>query len=169
MKARTGLVIPSVVTLVGFAVLIALGTWQVERKAWKDNLIATMDARFAAQPTRLPAAGEWPRLDAAHDEFRRVRASVEFLNDKEALVYTSGSSFRADVPGPGYWVFTPARVAGGIVMVNRGFVPEGQRDPANRREGQIAGPAEIVGVMRWPEKPGPFRGRGYSRAAGARQ
>ena len=58
--------------------------------------------------------------------------------------------------GPGYWVFTPARVADGIVMVNRGFVPDGRQDPAIRRVGQTNGPAEIVGVMRWPETPGWF-------------
>jgi surfeit locus 1 family protein len=156
VTARTGLLIPSIAALCVFAVLVSLGTWQVERKAWKENLIATIDARFAAPPTRLPPGNEWPRLDAAHDEFRRVAATAEFLNDKEALVYTSGSSFRADVSGPGYWVFTPARVAGGLVLVNRGFVPEGRQDPASRRDGQIAGPAEIVGVMRWPEKPGLF-------------
>jgi len=156
VKARAGFLIPGVAALGAFAVLIALGTWQIERKAWKESLLATIDERLAASPTRLPPASEWPRLDAAHDEYRRVAATAEFLNDKEALVYTSGSSFRADVSGPGYWVFTPARVAGGIVMVNRGFVPEGRQDPASRREGQIAGPAEIVGVMRWPEKPGLF-------------
>ena len=33
-------------------------------------------------------------------------------------------AFRPDVSGPGYWVFAPARLAGGgVVVVNRGFVP----------------------------------------------
>jgi surfeit locus 1 family protein len=41
-------------------------------------------------------------------------------------------------------------------MVNRGFVPESRKDPATRPQGQIAGPVEIVGVMRWPEPPGLF-------------
>jgi surfeit locus 1 family protein len=49
-------------------------------------------------------------------------------------------------------VFTPARLPGGaLVLVNRGFVPENRRDPASRAQGQIAGPAEIVGALRWPE------------------
>ena len=38
--------------------------------------------------------------------------TAEFLTDREALVYTSGSSLREGTSGPGYWVFTPARLAG---------------------------------------------------------
>ncbi len=49
-----GLVIPSVAAAVAFAVLIGLGTWQVERKTWKENLIATVTERFAAPPSALP-------------------------------------------------------------------------------------------------------------------
>jgi surfeit locus 1 family protein len=49
-------------------------------------------------------------------------------------------------------VFTPARLAdGSIVMIDRGFVPEARKDPKSRAEGQIAGPVEIVGALRWPE------------------
>jgi surfeit locus 1 family protein len=153
---RRGLLVPGVVAFCALVVLLWLGTWQVQRKAWKEALIATVTERFAAPPVRLPPSGEWPRLDSSHDEFRRVGFSAEWLNDQEALVYTTGSSLRADAAGPGYWVFTPARVLGGIVMVNRGFVPEGRQDPATRPGGQTAGPVDIVGVMRWPETPGLF-------------
>jgi len=145
-----------VAALCALAVLLGLGTWQVQRKAWKEALIATVTERFAAPPVRLPPSAEWPRLDPSDDEFRRVGFSAEWLNDQEALVYTTGSSLRADAAGPGYWVFTPARVLGGIVMVNRGFVPEGRQDPATRPDGRTAGPVDIVGVMRWPETPGLF-------------
>jgi surfeit locus 1 family protein len=153
---RKGLVIPSVAAACAFAVLIGLGTWQVERKAWKENLIATVTERFAAAPSALPPPSEWPRLDPATDEYRRVRFDAVLVNDKEALVFTTGSSLRGGDIGPGYWVFTPARVSGGLVIVNRGFVPEQRKDPATRPQGQTAGPGEIVGVMRWPEPPGVF-------------
>jgi surfeit locus 1 family protein len=154
--SRRGLLIPGMAAFCALVVLLSLGTWQVQRKAWKEALIATVTERFAAPPVRLPPPAEWPRLDPSNDEFRRVAFSAEWLNDKEALVYTTGSSLRSDAAGPGYWVFTPARVPGGIVMVNRGFVPEGRRDPALRPESQTAGPVDIVGVMRWPETPGLF-------------
>ncbi len=152
---REGLVVPSIAAACAFAVLIGLGTWQVERKAWKENLIATVTERFAAPPTALPPPAEWPRLDPAVDEYRRVRFDAELINDKEALVFTTGSSLRND-SGPGYWVFAPARIPGGVVMVNRGFVPEARKDPATRPQGEIAGKIQIVGVMRWPERAGMF-------------
>jgi len=153
---RGGLLVPSIAAACAFAVLIGLGTWQVQRKAWKEALIATVSERFAAPPVALPPPAEWPRLAAEMDEFRRVRFKAEFVDDKEALVFTTGSSLHGGDVGPGYWVFTPARVDGRIVMVNRGFVPEQRKDPAARAQGQIAGPVEIVGVMRWPEQPGMF-------------
>jgi surfeit locus 1 family protein len=153
---RKGLVVPSIAAACAFAVLIGLGTWQVQRKAWKENLIATVTERFAAPPAALPLPAAWPGLDPVTDEFRRVRFEAELANDKEALVFTTGSSLRSGTSGPGYWVFTPARIPGGIVMVNRGFVPEGRKDPSTRQQGEIAGTVPIVGVMRWPERPGLF-------------
>ncbi len=148
-RSWLGLLVPA---LLAFAVLLALGTWQIERKAWKEGLIAALTERLAAPPTALPAPRTWPSLDAATDEYRRVRFNASFDHGKEALVYAAASAFRPDVSGPGYWVFTPAQLAGGgYVMVNRGFVPEARKDAASRADGQIAGPIEIVGVMRWPD------------------
>jgi surfeit locus 1 family protein len=83
-----------------------------------------------------------------------VTVRGEFLNDREALVYASGSPFRNDATTPGYWVFTPIQVAGGIVLVNRGFVPEGRQDSKTRAEGQVSGPLAITGALRWPEQRG---------------
>ncbi len=158
---RRGLLGPAVLALVGFAVLIGLGTWQVERKAWKEGLIAMLDERLSAAPVALPASAAWPQLTQQADEFRRVRFRAEFLNDQEALVYTAGSSFRPDVAGAGYWVFTPARLSdGSLVVINRGFVPLGKEDAASRPDGQMRGPVEVIGALRWPEKPGLFTPNG---------
>ncbi len=154
---RRGVLVPSLAAVAAFAVLLSLGLWQLDRKAWKEGLIATIEQRLSAPPVALPAPPTWPRLTAAEDEFLRVAVTAEFLNDREALVYTSGSSLREGTSGPGYWVFTPARLAGGaVVMVNRGFVPEGKQDRAARPNGEVAGPINMVGVLRWPEPPGVF-------------
>jgi surfeit locus 1 family protein len=154
---RHGVLVPSLAAGAALIVLISLGLWQLDRKAWKEELIATLEHRLSAPPVALPPSTEWPRLTAAQDEFLRVAMTAEFLNDREALVYTGGSTLREAGGGQGYWVFTPARFADGVlIMVNRGFVPDGKRDPAARRVGQIAGPIGMVGVLRWPEKPGLF-------------
>jgi surfeit locus 1 family protein len=152
-----GLILPGIAVLAALAVLLALGTWQLERKAWKEALIATLNERLAAPAADVPARTAWDRLDRSEMEFRRVKFAAKFLHGQEALVYTSGSALRSDVSGPGYWVFTPAlRQDGSLVVVNRGFVPEGRQDPATRAAGQVSDVVEIVGALRWPEPRGLF-------------
>ena len=148
-RSWRGLLIPAALA---FAVLVALGTWQLERKAWKEELIAALTERLAAPPSALPATGAWRSLDQAANEYRRVTFTATFDHGKEAFVYAAAPAFRPDVSGPGYWVFTPAHLAdGAFVMVNRGFVSEARKQEATRAAGQIAGPVEITGAMRWPE------------------
>jgi surfeit locus 1 family protein len=156
-RSRPALLIPSLAALLALAVLVGLGTWQIERRAWKQQLIATLTGRLAAPSAPLPARGAWNRLDAAETEFHRVAFTGEFQHDQETLVFTSGSALRSDVSGHGYWVFTPARLpGGGVVVVNRGFVPEGRQDARTRPEGQVRGTQDIVGAIRWPEPRGMF-------------
>lgn len=148
-RSWRGLVVPAALA---FIILIGLGTWQLQRKTWKEGLIATLNARLAAPPITLPAPAAWASLDRSSEEYRRVAFTAQFDYADEALVFAAASAFRPDVSGLGYWVFTPARLAGGsLVFVNRGFVPDGRQDPKSRLEGDIAGPVSIVGVLRWPE------------------
>jgi surfeit locus 1 family protein len=157
MKGR--ILFPALLTLGGLVVLVALGTWQLERKAWKDSLIATLTERLDATPQALPPRQTWPRLEPASTEFLRVAFRATFPvgpapRNQQARLYTSGSALRDDIKTPGYFVFAPAHLAdGGIVVVNRGYVPApdgGARTlPAPLPEGTI----ELVGVLRWPEAP----------------
>jgi surfeit locus 1 family protein len=156
-RLRTGLAVPVTFALAALAVFIGLGTWQLQRKAWKEALIAGLEQRLNVPPAELPPREQWPQLDPAEDEFRHVKFSAAFVPGAEALVYTTGSALRSDVSGPGYWVLAPVRLAtGGLVVVNRGFIPEGRQDPASRAGGEITGIVEMVGALRWPEARGIF-------------
>ena len=149
LRTLLGLFIPAAVV---FALLIALGTWQLQRKTWKEELISTLNERLAAPPAALPAAATWPTLKRDEAEYRRVAFTATFDDDNEALVYAAASAFRPDVSGPGYWVFTPARLSnGGVVMVNRGFVPQDRAGPASRPGGHMTGLTAITGTLRWPD------------------
>jgi surfeit locus 1 family protein len=153
---RRGLLVPALFTLIGVTLLIGLGVWQLERKTWKEALIASIERRMNAPPVPLPPPQRWANLDAAHDEFTRVTFRADLEHD-EALVFAGASAFRPDVSGTGYWVFTPARLSDGArAVVNRGFVPEANKDPATRAVGPVTGPVEFVGVLRWPEHAGWF-------------
>jgi len=156
-KRRGGAIEATVFALCGIAILIGLGIWQLDRKVWKENLIATLDTRLARAPENLAPRASWARLVPEGNEYTRVTFPAEFLEGQEALVYSAGSQLRPDVKGPGYWVFAPAQLAGGsIVLVNRGFVPLESKDPATRPGGATRGIVDIVGVMRWPETRGLF-------------
>jgi surfeit locus 1 family protein len=83
-----------------------------------------------------------------------VRFTAELVPGEEALVFTGGSPLRPDVSGPGYWVFAPARLAGGgEIVIERGFVPESLKEPRKRAAGELNSPIDMVGFMRWPETP----------------
>jgi len=139
------MLVPGTVALAALVVLLGLGTWQLERKAWKEALIVTLDRRLNDAPITLPPPYEWTGMTPENSEFTRVRLSLEFPKTGDALVYTSGSAIRDDVKGAGYFVFSPARLPNGQqVVVNRGFVP-------NRSYPVAAGTADIVGALRWPE------------------
>jgi surfeit locus 1 family protein len=152
-----GVVLFGVGALVAFLTFFGLGTWQLERKAWKEALIAMLDARLSASPSVLVPRERWPGLDPEADEFRRVRLRAEFLPGREGRVYTAGSGLREDIKGPGYLAFAPARLAdGSVVVVNRGYVAHARPDASLRPIALPEGAVDIVGVMRWPEAPGAF-------------
>lgn len=155
MRRRPGGVLEATVfAVVGVAILSGLGIWQLDRKVWKENLIASLTTRLARAPEHLPPREAWPRLLPEGAEYSRVTFPAEFIAGEQALVYTAGSALRPDVEGAGYWVFAPARLAGGsMVVINRGFVP---LDRKNAAAPAPSGTIDIVGVLRWPEKPGLF-------------
>lgn len=153
-RLRTGLVLPVLFVFVTVTSFTALGTWQIERKAWKEALITKLDGRLAAKPAPLPPRELWSKLNPADDEFRRVSFSAAFVPGAEAFVYTVASPLQSEQPRAGYWLFALARLrAGELVAVNRGFMPEDRKGLELARVGDTR---EMVGVMRWPEPHGYF-------------
>ncbi len=151
MRARRGLIGPAIVAAAAFAVLISLGVWQLQRKAWKEALIETMSHRSGARPIELPAPASWDALMPSADEFRRVKLRAQFIEGaKPAFVYTGGSALRDDIKSPGYFVFAPARAPGGqIVVVNRGYTTQTEAKP-------VSGALDLVGYLRFPESASAF-------------
>jgi len=147
-RARLVVLVLAAIATVG---LCALGVWQVERRAWKLDLIERVDARVHATPTAAPGPDAWPTISAAQDEYRRVTASGHFLNESETLVQAV-----TDLGG-GFWVLTPFQTTAGFtVLVNRGFVPPDKRSPSSRTEGQTSDETTITGLLRLAEPGGGF-------------
>ena len=137
--------------LVLFSVFVALGTWQVQRRAWKLDLIARVESRVHAPPVAAPGLSEWLRVTAANSEYRHVTVSGTFLNASETLVQAL-----TDL-GSGYWVLTPLRQADGtVVLINRGFVPPERRERAAHGAAEDEMPATVTGLLRISEPGGQF-------------
>jgi cytochrome oxidase assembly protein ShyY1 len=141
------------------AICVGLGVWQLERRVEKHTLIAALDARIGAAPVALPPPSDWPTLNAAHDEFRRVSFTATYLKQPDVMVYSAGSAVREDVSGPGTWAFLPARLASGeTVVIDAGFVPNTmqERSVEDREVGKLVTgePVTLTGYLRFPESAG---------------
>lgn len=136
---------------------VLLGVWQVQRRAWKLDLIARVEQRIHAEPVPAPEPKAW----SEDDVYRRVRLSGVFDHDRATLVQAVTEK------GPGFWVLTPLKTDRGfIVLVNRGFVPAELKTAVAHG----AGPSTVIGLLRATEPRGAFlrqnqpgQGRWYSR------
>ena len=141
---------PTVFTVPVVLLLLALGSWQIERLFWKRALIAQRQAAVAATPIAAPRSLE----EARGDEFRHVTDEGVFLHDREIFLGATSEAGRN-----GYQVLTPLREPGGrIVFINRGFIPAELKDPEKRSAGQMPGAVGVAGLLRLPptEKPAWF-------------
>jgi surfeit locus 1 family protein len=146
------------------AVFVALGIWQVERRAWKLALIAQVEHRLAAGPVAAPGPARWPAIGTG-DAYTKVALRGHWHRDADTFTQA------ATTLGPGFWVMTPLDSdAGFTVLVNRGFVPA-------ERRAMVApppGPVTVVGLLRVTEPRGgflrdnvPAEDRWYSRDVAA--
>lgn len=146
--SRRGLLVPALTTLVILAALLSLGFWQLERRGDKLALIAALDERLAAQPVALPQPSQWSALSAQADEFRRVQVAGAVDQANAARVFASVSPLRKDVTGTGVWLFAPVKLASGeTIVVNLGFVAEGQSVPSATTEQKM-----LIGYIRFAEQ-----------------
>lgn len=131
---------PTLFTVPAVLVMLGLGVWQMQRLAWKTDLIDTFEARVAEAPVAPPA-----RIDDADAwRFRRVAATGRFLHDKELQL--TGRTFEGNA---GFHVLTPFVTDDGVtVLVNRGWVPQDLRRPEARPNTLVPPPARIDGIVR---------------------
>jgi surfeit locus 1 family protein len=148
-SSRLSLAAALVAGLVAFAILIMLGTWQVQRMHWKEGLLATIEARVHAEPKPLDAVlSSGPAV--ADLEYTPVALEGTFVHAAERHFFATWNG------ASGFFVYTPLlRPQGDYVFVNRGFVPYDLKDAARRPQSLVDGPVAITGLLRAPlvEKP----------------
>ena len=131
------MIIPLLIGLLGGAILISLGLWQVQRLAWKQSVLAEIDARIADAPVALPATP-----DPEADRYLPVTATGRFTGEHLDVLVS-----RKQI-GPGVRVVevfetTDAR----RILVDRGFVRQDARNSP-----RLSGPATVEGNLHWPDE-----------------
>jgi surfeit locus 1 family protein len=131
------LLIPLIFGIVGTAVLVSLGIWQLQRLNWKEGVIAQIDARIGDAPVALPATAT-----EAADEYLPVQVTGRFT-DREIDVLTSLKGI-----GPGYRVIAAFQTDDGRrILVDRGFILQ-----ADKAAARPPVEAVVTGNLLWPDE-----------------
>ena len=140
----------ALVALLLFSGFVALGTWQVQRRQWKHDLIARVEQRVHAAPVAAPGPPRWRDITTQSDGYRHVSIAGTYLHEHTVLVQAV-----TDL-GAGFWVLTPLRSSQGwLVLINRGFVPARTADATPPQSGAAAFHT-ITGLLRLTEPGGAF-------------
>jgi surfeit locus 1 family protein len=133
---------PTVFLIPALALMFGLGIWQLERLAWKTDLIDRIERGLAAPPAPLPA-----RLDDPGFDYRHVTVTGRF-----DAVHAFRLLARVHDGAAGIQVVTPLiRDDGGpAVMVNRGWVPLGPDGKPAAYDPPSDGTVTVEGVARRP-------------------
>ena len=149
---RGSALLVSLAALTVFAILVSLGLWQVERLQWKEALIARIEARIHGEPGPLPAGSTWASLKPLDYDYARVRVTGRLDPALEALIFRGSGKVGQGSSQPGYWIMAPLLLADGTsLLVNRGFVPLANKEPASRPDPQRGQEVTITGLLRAPE------------------
>ncbi|TNN12705.1 Surfeit locus protein isoform 5 [Schistosoma japonicum] len=158
------------------AASFALGYWQIQRRKWKIDLLEKINSRIPAKPIQLPhnvvSSSELPEFthilvrghfDHSHEVVIGPRSLIEdFIPFKgygsEWAIRSPNKLLQSNMIRPsasGYFIVTPFYLEdrpGTSILVNRGWVPYGARDPIIRPDGQVEGVVELSGYIRYQEK-----------------
>jgi surfeit locus 1 family protein len=125
-----------------FAILISLGTWQMQRLHWKEGLLQAIAERRSAPPVTL-AEVEKISAEGGDIDYRTVNVSGTFDHSKERHFFATYNG------RTGYYVFTPLNIEDGrALFVNRGFVPFELKDSSTRLAGELPASVAIHGLAR---------------------
>jgi surfeit locus 1 family protein len=108
---------------IAFAMLMALGVWQVQRLAWKQGLIAAIDQAMRAEPVPLDEAIA-QLLAGKSINFAKVKAKGSFVQSEPLRLLSSSEE------GPSWTLVQGFQQPNGTaVLVNRGKVGQDRQLP----------------------------------------
>ncbi|MFN3845733.1 MAG: SURF1 family protein [Paracoccaceae bacterium] len=130
------MIIPLLFGLIGAAVLIGLGIWQLQRLTEKEAYLADIDARIVAVAVALPVAP-----DPQEDRYLPVTASGRFTGERLNVLVS-----RKQI-GAGVRVIEVFETDARRVLVDRGFVAEDDRLADFGADATV-----VTGNLHWPDE-----------------
>lgn len=127
---------PLFIGIAGIAILLWLGTWQIQRLDWKRGILNEIETTIAGDPQPLPRL-----IDPEAQRYLPV--VLTGVLEAETLAVLVSIKHR----GAGWRLISAFRTEDGRrLLVDRGFVPVEEKDAP-----RYSGPAEIAGNLHWPD------------------
>lgn len=126
---------PLILGIAGCGVLLSLGFWQVERLAWKEEILADINGRLTAPPKPFSLF-----VNEAQDEYTRVTLTGTPTGE-ELHVLVSGTE-----AGTGYRVVSRLNTNLGHIMLDQGLLAIDNKDAA-----PLISEMQITGTLIWPD------------------
>nr|XP_012146115.1 PREDICTED: surfeit locus protein 1 [Megachile rotundata] len=137
-----------------------LGTWQVQRRKWKLDLIEKLNNRICQKPIELPESlGELESM-----EYYPIKVKGTFLYEKEFIVgfrsllvdgkSSNDTTFMKNAGNQiGYHIITPFKLADRdlTILVNRGWIPKSYKNIVRKQKSDADDEIEITGILRLNE------------------
>lgn len=137
-------IITTVIVILGTALCVRLGIWQLDRLEQRKSFNAHVEAMWAASPISLPdQLGDFPLEEM---EYRAITASGEFDYDHQVALRNQYWQNQY-----GYHLITPLVIGEGIaVLVDRGWIPADNNDAPHDWQAYPSGsgPVNISGIVR---------------------
>ena len=127
----------SVIGLLGSAILLSLGVWQVQRLSWKISVLKNIEAKVSAPARALPAV-----VSEKADSLLSVRVLGQYKGETLRVLVSQ------KLYGAGYRLITKLEIEDGRqILVDRGFVSVRAQMPATPE-----GIGELIGNLHWPSE-----------------
>ena len=124
-----------IIGLAVIAVLLSLGSWQVELLGWNVGILADFVAKFSGTPTTVPLS---PSAEA--HKYQPVEVSGRFLETRIRVLVSQ------KLIGAGYRIIQPLQTADRVILVDLGFVKIDQTEDLRNDQ------ASVLGNLHWPDE-----------------
>ena len=123
--------------VLGTAILLSLGIWQLQRLAWKQEVLRAIESKILAPAVKIPQTV----LPDAHS-LLPVRAEGRYKGDTVRVLVSQ------KIYGAGYRLITAFELVDGrTIMLDRGFTSVRLEMPSTPE-----GRGQVIGNLQWPQE-----------------